>query len=134
MLKFKGKVGGEIMRTFNYSAIKEQKWDSEILSLIVAIYKEAGKQEMYLKQRSEELEKLVKIEKVQSTKASNAIEGIVTTSTRIKQLVDEKTTPRNRDEQEIAGYRDVLNIVHESFDAIPITQNYILQLHKILYR
>lgn len=121
------------MRAFNYSAIKDQKWDSHILSLIAAIYKEAGKQELYLKQRPEEFEKLVEIAKIQSTEASNAIEGIVTTSTRIKQLVEEKTTPKNRDEQEIAGYRDVLNIIHESFDAIPITQNYILQLHKILY-
>lgn len=59
--------------------------------------------------------------------------GIVTTNTRIKQLVEEKTIPRNRDEQEIAGYRDALNIIHESFDAIPISQNYILLLHKILY-
>ncbi len=121
------------MRIFNYSAIKNLKWDSDILSLIAAIYKEAGKQEMYLKQRPDELEKLVEIAKVQSTEASNAIEGIVTTSTRVKQLVEEKTTPRNRDEQEIAGYRDVINIIHENFDAIPITQNYILQLHKILY-
>lgn len=48
-------------------------------------------------------------------------------------MVEERTTPRNRDEQEIAGYRDVLNVIHESFDAIPITKNYILQLHKILY-
>ena len=121
------------MRTFNYSLIKEQKWDSELLGYIAAIYKEAGKQELYLKQRPEELEKLVEIAKVQSTEASNAIEGIVTTNTRIRQLVEEKTTPRNRNEQEIAGYRDVLGIIHESFDAIPITQNYILQLHKILY-
>lgn len=121
------------MRTFNYSEIKNRKWDSEILGLIGAIYREAGKQEMYLKQRPEELEKLVEIAKVQSTESSNAIEGIVTTSTRIRQLVEEKTAPRNRDEQEIAGYRDVLNIIHEDFDAIPITQNYILQLHKILY-
>lgn len=121
------------MRDFNYSKIKEQSWDSDILGLIAAIYKEAGKQEMYLKQRPEELEKLVEIAKVQSTEASNAIEGIVTTSTRIRQLVEEKTTPKNRDEQEIAGYRDVLNIIHESFDAIPISQNYILQLHKIMY-
>ena len=121
------------MRSFNYSRIKDQKWDSELLGYIAAIYKEAGKQEMYLKQRPEELEKLVEIAKVQSTEASNAIEGIVTTSTRIRQLVAEKTAPRNRDEQEIAGYRDVLGIIHESFDAIPITQNYILQLHKILY-
>ncbi len=121
------------MRSFNYSAIKEQKWDSEVLGLIAAIYKEAGKQELYLKQRPEELEKLVEIAKVQSTEASNAIEGIVTTNTRIRQLVQEKTTPRNRDEQEIAGYRDVLNLIHENFDVIPITRNYILQLHKILY-
>lgn len=121
------------MRMFNYSAIKNQKWDSETLSLVAAIYKEVGKQEMYLKQRPKELEKLVEIAKIQSTEASNAIEGIVTTNTRVKQLVQEKTTPKNRDEQEIAGYCDVLNIIHESFDAIPITQNYILQLHKIMY-
>ena len=121
------------MRTFNYSEIKDKKWDSELLSLIAAIYKEVGKQELYLRQRPDELEKLVEIAKIQSTEASNAIEGIVTTNTRIRQLVEEKTTPRNRDEQEIAGYRDVLSIIHESFDVIPITQNYILQLHKILY-
>lgn len=125
--------GGKEMRSFNYSAFKEQKWDSDILGLIAAIYKEAGKQEQYLKQRPQEMEKLIEIAKIQGTEASNAIEGIVTTSTRIKQLVEEKTTPRNRDEQEIAGYRDVLNVIHESFDAIPITQNYILQLHKMLY-
>lgn len=121
------------MRIFNYSKIREQKWDSDILGLIAAIYKEAGKQELYLKQRPEELEKLVEIAKIHSTEASNAIEGIRTTNTRIRQLVEEKTTPRNRDEQEIAGYRDVLNLIYENFDAIPVTQNYILQLHKILY-
>ena len=121
------------MRKFNYSVIREQKWDSDVLGLIAAIYKAAGKQELFLRQRPEKLEKLVEIAKIQSTEASNAIEGIVTTNTRIRQLVEDKTTPRNRDEQEIAGYRDVLNIIHESFDAIPITKNYILQLHKILY-
>ena len=121
------------MRHFNYSNLKDQKWDSDILGYIAAIYKEAGKQEMYLKQRPEELEKLVEIAKIQSTEASNAIEGIVTTNTRMKQLVAEKTAPKNRDEQEIAGYRDVLNIIHENFDVIPISQNYILQLHKIMY-
>lgn len=126
-------MGGTTVRSFHYSAIGNQKWDSDILSLIAAIYKEAGKQELYLKQRPHELEKLVEIAKIQSTQSSNAIEGIVTTNTRIRQLVEEKTAPRNRDEQEIAGYRDVLNIIHENFDTIPITQNYILQLHKILY-
>ena len=121
------------MRAFNYALIKDKTWDSELLGLVAAIYKEAGKQEMYLKQRPEELEKLVEIARIQSTEASNAIEGIVTTNTRIRQIVQEKTTPRNRDEQEIAGYRDALGIIHESFDTIPITRGYILQLHKILY-
>ena len=121
------------MRSFNYAKIRDMTWDSEILGYIAAIYKAAGKQELYLKQRPAELAKLIEIAKIQSTEASNAIEGIVTTSTRIRQLVEEKTTPINRDEQEIAGYRDVLNIIHENFDAIPITQNFILQLHKIIY-
>lgn len=123
----------EGMRTFNYSSIKEQKWDCEVLGLIAAIYKYAGKQELCLKQKPNELDKLVEIAKIQSTEASNAIEGITTTNTRIKQLVEEKTAPKNRDEQEIAGYRDVLNVILESFDATPVTKNYILQLHKILY-
>ena len=108
------------MRDFNYSEVRERKWDSDLLGLIAAIYKEAGKQELYLKQRPQELEKLVDIAKVQSTEASNSIEGIVTTNTRIRQLVAEKTTPKNRNEREIAGYRDVLGIIHESFDAISI--------------
>ena len=121
------------MRQFNYSSIKDLKWDSEILGLIAAIYKEVGKQELYLKQKPDELERLVEIAKIQSTEASNAIEGIVTTNTRIKQLVEEKTTPRNRDEQESAGYRDVLSLIHDNFDVIPISKNYILQMHKVMY-
>lgn len=71
------------MRPFNYSKIKEEKWNSEILGLIAAIYKFAEKQELYLKQRRDELEKLVEIAKIQNTEASNAIEGIVITNTRI---------------------------------------------------
>lgn len=121
------------MRFFNYSEIKNQKWDSDILGLIAAIYKEAGKQEISLKLRPDELEKLVEIAKAQSTEASNAIEGISTTAARIKKLMEKKTTPKNRDEQEIAGYRDALAIIHENFDAIPLSRNYILQLHKIMY-
>lgn len=121
------------MRDFNYASIRDRKWDSELLGLVAAIYKEAGKQESHLKLRPHELEKLVEIAKIQSTEASNAIEGIVTTNTRIRQLVGERTTPKNRDEQEIAGYRDALGLIHESFDVIPVTRNHILQLHKILY-
>ena len=90
--------------------------------------------ELYLKQKPAALEKLVEIAKIQSTEASNKIEGIVTTSTRLQQLVMEKTTPKNRDEEEIMGYRDVLNTIHESYEYIPIRSSYILQLHRDLYQ
>lgn len=121
------------MRNFNYSMVKDKKWDSEVLGLVASIYKYQGKQELYLKQRPRELNKLIEIAKIQSTESSNEIEGIVTTNARLKKIMKEKTTPKNREEQEIAGYRDVLNLIHESFDAISISQNYILQIHKIMF-
>ena len=122
------------MREFNYDLLKNQKWDSEILGLVASIHEAKGKENFYLKQKPAELDKLVEIAKVQSTESSNAIEGIRTTNTRLKQLISQKTTPKNRDEEEIAGYRDVLNVVHESFEYINITPNFILQLHQMLYK
>lgn len=121
------------MRSFNYAELKAKKWDNEIIGYIAQIHEHKAKQELFLKQKPNELEKLVDIAKIQSTEASNEIEGIRTTSTRLKQLLNDKTTPKNRDEEEIAGYRDVLNIIHENYEFIPLTANYILQLHKTLY-
>jgi Fic family protein len=120
------------MRNFDYSTYQDKRWDVEIVNYLSAIHEARGKQTLFLRQKEETLNRLVEIAKVQSTEASNAIEGICTTQPRLKQLISEKTTPRNRDEKEILGYRDALNVVHESFEYIPITPNYILQLHKIM--
>ena len=120
------------MRRFSYDRLKDEKWDSEIIGYLTVIHEARGKQSVYMKQKPQELDKLVEIAKVQSTEASNEIEGIRTTNTRLRQLMEEKTSPRTRDEKEIAGYRDALNIIHESFDYIPLTPNYIRQLHRIL--
>ena len=120
------------MRHFDYASLINKTWDNEIVNYLTLIHEYKGKQSIYIQQRRQELERLVEIAKVQSTEASNSIEGIRTTETRLRQLMSERTTPRNRDEKEIAGYRDALNIVHENFDYIPLTPNYILQLHKIL--
>lgn len=122
------------MRVFNYTTLKDYHWDSEILGLVAQIHEYKGRQELYLKQKPAALDKLIEIAKVQSIEASNKIEGIVTTSTRVQQLCMDKTTPRNRDEEEIMGYRDVLNIIHESYEYIPIRSSYILQLHRDLYK
>lgn len=122
------------MRSFDYSALKNKTWDNEILGLVAQIHEYKGRQELYLRQKPEELDRLVEIAKIQSTEASNEIEGIRTTNTRLKQLVADKTAPRNRDEEEIMGYRDVLNTIHENYEYIPIRANYILQLHRDLFR
>ena len=121
------------MRNFDYRKLRDSKWSSEIVNYIAQIRQLQGMQEQFLKQKPVELDKLVEIAKIQSTEASNAIEGIRTTNTRLKQLVEQRTSPKNRDEEEIAGYRDVLNLIHESYEYISITSNIILQLHQTLY-
>lgn len=120
------------MRHFDYLGLKNRTWDNGVINYLSLIHEYRGKHSAYLKQKPQELERLIEIAKVQSTEASNSIEGIRTTETRLRQLMSDRTTPCNRDEKEIAGYRDALNIVHENFDYIPLTPNYILQLHKIL--
>lgn len=121
------------MREFDYKKFVNCKWDNAIIEYLVKIHEMKGRQELYLSQKKLELDRLVEIAKIQSTEASNAIEGIGTTETRLKQLILQKTAPRNRNEKEIAGYRDALATIHESFEYISITSNYILQLHKILF-
>lgn len=122
------------MRDFDYSNLINRCWDNEILGLVAQIHEYKGRQELYLKQQPTQLERLVEIAIVQSTEASNEIEGIRTTNTRLKQLCLDKTAPKNRDEKEIIGYRDVLNTIHENYEYIPIRSNYILQLHRDLYK
>ena len=76
----------------------------------------------------------MEIAKIQSTEASNKIEGIYTSDERLAALVKNKTRPKTRNEQEIAGYRDVLNTIHESYEHIPPKASIILQLHRDLYK
>lgn len=122
------------MRFFDYEKLKGSKWDVEIINLIAKIHEHRGKQELFLRQKPAVLDKLVEIAKIQSVEDSNKIEGIVTTSTRIKELMNQKTSPKNRDEEEILGYRDVLHTIHESYEYIPINSNHILQLHRDLFK
>lgn len=122
-----------MMRGFDYSQLTKMSWPMDILNLVAKIREYKGRQELFVRQKPMELKRLIEIAKIQSTEASNKIEGIVTTSTRIKQLMADKTVPRNRDEDEIMGYRDVLKTIHESYEYIPVKASYILQLHRDLY-
>ena len=122
------------MRNFDYSLLRARTFDREVINYIGLIHEFKGRQQLYLEQKPRELETLVEIAKIQSTESSNAIEGITTTKARLKRLMADKTTPRDRGEKEIKGYRHVLNVIHENFDYVPIRKNYILQLHKMLYQ
>ena len=121
------------MHIFDYDNSPKALLTPEIMALVGAIREYKGKQELYLNVRADVLNALMEVAKIQSTTSSNRIEGIATSDARMRELMSQKTVPRNRNEQEIAGYRDVLATIHENHDFISITPNVILQLHRDLY-
>lgn len=122
------------MRTFDFAKIYDTLLTPEIVSLVGQIHEYKGEQALFIEAKPDTLTALVEIARIQSTEASNKIEGIYTSDERLKKLVQDKTTPRTRSEQEIAGYRDVLATIHENYDYIPPKAAIILQLHRDLYK
>ena len=122
------------MRSYNYKNKWQKLLTPEVVSLLTQIHEYKGEQTLFIEAKADTLTQLVEIAKIQSTEASNRIEGIYTSDERLKSLVTNKTTPRTRNEQEIAGYRDVLSTIHESHDFIPVKPSIILQLHRDLYK
>lgn len=116
----------------------QNKWQKlllpDIVALLTQIHEFKGEQNLFIEANRDTLTQLVDIAKIQSTEASNKIEGIYTSDERLKKIVLDKTTPRTRNEQEIAGYRDVLATIHESYEYIPLRPSMILQLHRDLYK
>lgn len=122
------------MRRFDFESAYGKLLTPDIVAYLGQIHEFKGRQELFIDAKSDILAGLVEIAKIQSTEASNSIEGIITTDDRLKKIVYEKTMPKTRSEKEIAGYRDVLATIHESYDYIPPRPNVILQLHRDLYR
>ena len=122
------------MRTLNYKNEYQKLLYPEIVSYLAQIHEMKGQQNLFVEAQKDALAELLEIAKIQSTEASNRIEGIITTDDRLKKIVMNKTTPKGRSEREIAGYRDVLNTVHENYDYIPVRPVMILQLHRDLYK
>lgn len=122
------------MRTFDYRKKWKKLLTPEIVSYLTLIHEFKGKQTLFIEAKSDTLTQLVEIAKIQSTEASNKIEGIYTSDERLKALMKNTTFPISRSEREIAGYRNVLNTIHESYDYIPPKPSIILQLHRDLYK
>jgi len=121
------------MRNFEYQYIDQGFFDNELVALLTGLHEFRGKQELYMESYPDVLEAMIKVAKIQSTGASNRIEGIYTSEKRLEDIVNEKAVPKNRNEEEIAGYREVLNTIHENYDYIVPRANVILQLHRDLY-
>jgi len=122
------------MRTFNYKIEYQKLLSPEIVAYLAQIHEQKGQQSLFIEAQKDALTELLEIAKIQSTEASNRIEGIITTEDRLRKIVMNKTTPKGRSEREIAGYRDVLNTIHENYDYIPLRPGMILQLHRDLYK
>lgn len=121
------------LREFNYKEIDKELFTPEIMNLISKIHEYKGKQELFIEAKSDILEAMLEVAKIQSTGSSNRIEGIFTSDARLNELVSKKAEPLNREEEEIAGYREVLDTIHENYDYIDLNSNIILQLHRDLY-
>ncbi len=122
------------MAQFEYEKMLDMLMIPEVVSALGDIRELKGKTASLSALNPETFSALVEVAKIQSTGASNRIENISTSDKRLRELMADKTDPRNRDEREIAGYRYVLDEIHESHDSIPVTPNVILQLHRDLYR
>ncbi len=123
------------MRSFNlieeYNNIIR---NANIINLLSKIHEYKGKQPYFLNFKNGILETLLNVAKIESTTSSNKIEGIYTTDKRIREIVMQNLKPKNRNEEEIAGYKDVLALIHENYEYIDINKNTILQLHRDLYK
>ncbi len=122
------------MRQYDYREKWKKLLTPEIVSYIAQIHEFKGEQKLFVEAKADALTQLWEIAKIQSTEASNKIEGIYTSDERLRALVNEKTRPQTRNEKEIAGYRDVLNTIHDSHDHIPVKPSIILQLHRDMYK
>ena len=122
------------MREFDYQKLPDELLHYELMNLVSAIHEHKGKQELYIEAKPDVLNAMVEIARIQSTGASNRIEGIYTSDERLQALISEKSEPLNRSEQEIAGYREVLALIHDSYDYIVPRTKTILQLHRDLYQ
>ena len=122
------------MRKYEFQNEWQKLLVPDIVALLTQIHEFKGEQNLFIEANSDTLTQLVEVAKIQSTEASNKIEGIYTSDDRLKKIVLNKTTPRTRNEQEIAGYRDVLATIHESYEYIPLRPTMILQPHRDLYK
>ncbi|MDR3304956.1 MAG: Fic family protein [Clostridiales Family XIII bacterium] len=120
------------MRYFDYSFLENGMLPAGLVNIVSAIAELRERENERRENYANVFTRLESIAKVQSVKGSNEIEGIVTGEQRIHEIVNQNSAPLNKDEDEIAGYRDALALVHGNFDTLDIRERDILRLHEIM--
>ena len=122
------------MHSLNFNYLNNISFSAEEMKNLRLLGEYRGKQALFFRQSPEVLNSLLLLAKIESSESSNRLEGIEVPHKKIEELVLHDNAPKNRSEQEVAGYRDVLNLIHESAKEIPFTTNIVLQLHSTMYR
>lgn len=120
------------MHIFDYSFLEDGLLPADIVNLTTAIAAFNAISGTRKEKNKGVYSELVKIARIQSVKGSNAIEGIVTTEARIKDIVDGHSAPLNHSEKKIAGYRDALDEIHSSYEHMSLSENMILHIHQMM--
>ena len=120
------------MRKFDYTFLKKISVPADIMNSATSIYEMKAKAELRRTAFADVFSAMESVAKIQSVKSSNAIEGIITTDKRIRDIVNKSTAPQGHNELEIAGYRDALDLIHGSYSDIPFSEKSILELHRML--
>jgi len=112
------------------------KISPEVLRIIASIDEFKGAWRAFRNIAPDRLNLLRKVATVESVGSSTRIEGVKLTDTEIERLLSGVGLKhfQSRDEQEVAGYADAMNLIFESYDDIPVTENHIKQLHQILLK
>ena len=121
------------MHRFNLYEEHKHYFTPEIIALVTKIYQYKGRQDLFIETRENEIECFKSSARKMSTVSSNRISGITTADSRIDDLIDGQSDPKNINEEEITGYHKVLSSILQNYDYIPCKPYYILQLHRDLY-
>ena len=121
------------MKSFEKDYIKKLNIPADVISQIAALAEFKGKEELYRKQSPDILDSLIELALIESAESSSRIEGVIVPHDRVEAIV-RNSKPRNRPEEEVAGYRDALSRIHQMYEGMDLSSNVILMLHSMLYK
>ncbi|MBN1663185.1 MAG: Fic family protein [Deltaproteobacteria bacterium] len=119
------------MRTLQFFSRKFESVPAAVSWYLSDLGEARGKQELFTRQSPQRLKVLREHALIESAVSSNRIEGVEVDKSRIATIVFGKPFLRNRDEEEVRGYRQALALIHEQGASLPVSEETILKLHRL---